>query len=301
MFLGSSDARTLRIVTEKQIRILHGSGMNESSKSFYEFGPFRIDVQRCLLSRDGVPVRLTPKVFETLLHLVESGGRVLRKHELMDAIWPDSYVEESNLAQNIFLLRRILGEGKNDHQYIITIPGSGYRFVARVRALAATSGANVSTFTDDQTIRSLAVLPFKPLTENEIDKSLGVRLADALITRLSSLRNIRVLSTTAVLRVDESSRDPCEAGRDLGVDALLDGLYQRDGEQLRVSVQLVGVRDRLTIWAAKFDEKFTNLFAIQDSVTQQISTALELKLCDHEPRRLSVFRDTGKMGVRRCS
>jgi serine/threonine-protein kinase len=246
-------------------------------------------------------VRLTPKVFETLLHLVESGGRVLRKHELMDAIWPDSYVEESNLAQNIFLLRRILGEGKNDHQYIITIPGSGYRFVARVRALAATPEPNGSAFTDDQTIKSLAVLPFKPLTDTETDKSLGVRLADALITKLSSLRNIRVLSTAAVLRVNESALDPSEAGRDLGVDALLDGLYQRDGEQLRVSVQLVGVRDRLTIWAAKFDEKFTNLFAIQDSVTQQISTALELRLSDLEPRRLSVVRDSRKMSVRRCS
>jgi DNA-binding winged helix-turn-helix (wHTH) protein len=275
--------------------------MNESSKSIYEFGPFRIDVQHCLLSRDGVPVRLTPKVFGTLLHLVESGGRVMRKQEMMDAIWPDSYVEESNLAQNIFLLRRILGEGKNDHQYIITIPGSGYRFVARVRALAATPGANGGAITDDQTIRSLAVLPFKPFTENETDKSLGVRLADALITRLSSLREIRVLSTAAVLRVDESAYDPCEAGRELGVDALLAGLYQREGEQLRVSVQLVGVRDSLTTWAAKFDEKFTNLFAIQDSVTQQISTALELKLSDQEPRRLSVVRDTRKMSVRRCS
>ena len=183
----------------------------------------------------------------------------------------------------------------------LSVPGSGYRFIPGVRVVAAAPGANGSGFKDDQTIRSIAVLPFKPLTEKEADKSFGVRLADALIIRLSNLRNLRVLSTAAVLRVDESAADCAQAGSDLGVDAILDGLYQRDGEQLRVSVQLVGVRDRLTIWAAKFDEKFTNLFAVQDSVTQQISTALELRFSDQEPRRLSVVRDTDKMGVRRCS
>lgn len=167
--------------------------------------------------------------------------------------------------------------------------------------VTAIAGRNGSGVKDNQTIRSIAVLPFRPLVDYEDDKPCGVRLADALITRLSSLRNVRVLSTAAVMRSDEFAPDPLHEGRDLGVDALLDGLYQRDGEQLRVSVQLVGVRDRLTIWAAKFDEKFTNLFAVQDSVTQQISTALEIKLGDQEPRRLAVATDTGKMGIRRCS
>ena len=97
---------------------------------FYEFGRFRVDAQRHLLLRGGEAVPLAPKVFETLLALVRGGGRVLKKNELMEAVWPDTFVEEGNLAQHIFTLRKALGEGKGEHRYIVTVPGEGYRFVS---------------------------------------------------------------------------------------------------------------------------------------------------------------------------
>jgi len=97
----------------------------------YEFGDFRLDAQIRVLSRDRLPVPLSPKAFEVLLVLVQSGGEVITKDELMSAVWPDSFVEESNLTQTIFILRKALGES-SEQRYIVTVPGRGYRFVARV-------------------------------------------------------------------------------------------------------------------------------------------------------------------------
>lgn len=107
----------------------------------YEFGPFRLDVAERVLWGAGRAVQLTPKVFDTLLILIERRGRLVRKDELMEALWPDSFVEERNLAQNIFLLRKALGDGERGRRYIQTVPKSGYRFIAEVRALQAPPGA----------------------------------------------------------------------------------------------------------------------------------------------------------------
>src|SRR2546428_12804292 len=98
----------------------------------YEFGAFRVDPVNRLLLRGGQIMPLKPKVFDTLLALVESRGQLITKDDLMRAVWPDSVVEENNLTQNISALRRILGEQASEHRYIVTVPGYGYRFVAAV-------------------------------------------------------------------------------------------------------------------------------------------------------------------------
>ena len=101
-------------------------------RRFYEFGPFRLDPARRLLSRQGDVIPLTSKVLDTLLMLVENRGRAVSKEELIKSVWPDTFVEEGNLTQNISTLRKVLGESPNDHVYIETIPKCGYRFVAGV-------------------------------------------------------------------------------------------------------------------------------------------------------------------------
>ena len=110
--------------------------MRKQTRQLYEFGPFRLDADERLLMRDGRMTPLPPKVFDTLLVLVENSGRVVSKDELMQSLWPDTFVEESNLTQNISQLRRALGDGAADAQYIETIPKRGYRFVAGVQPLA---------------------------------------------------------------------------------------------------------------------------------------------------------------------
>src|SRR6266702_7708480 len=107
--------------------------MQATSARLYEFGDFRLDTAKRLLRRlDGTTVPLTPRVFETLLYMVEHHDTVLDKERLMEAVWPDSIVEENNLSQNISTLRRIFGETPGSHSYIVTVPGRGYRFVAQV-------------------------------------------------------------------------------------------------------------------------------------------------------------------------
>jgi DNA-binding winged helix-turn-helix (wHTH) protein/TolB-like protein len=107
--------------------------MGEDSNHFYEFGRFRLNSRDRALLRDQEIVPLTPKVFDMLLTLVESSGQVVSKDSLMKRVWPDTFVEEGNLTQNISLLRKALGEGQNGHQYIETVSRRGYRFVASVR------------------------------------------------------------------------------------------------------------------------------------------------------------------------
>src|SRR5436190_17805214 len=107
--------------------------MNAPSARVYEFGDFRLDAGKRLLWRGDAQVPLTPRVFETLLYLIEHNDTVLDKERLMEAVWPDSIVEENNLTQNISTLRRVFGETPGSHHYIVTVPGRGYRFVANVK------------------------------------------------------------------------------------------------------------------------------------------------------------------------
>jgi eukaryotic-like serine/threonine-protein kinase len=110
--------------------------MSNQAKGLYEFGPFRLDSNKRVLLRNNEPVPLQMKAFETLLVLVRNSQQVVLKDDLMKTVWPDTFVEESNLAQNIFVLRKTLGEAAGDHRYIVTIPGRGYRFAEQVRTIA---------------------------------------------------------------------------------------------------------------------------------------------------------------------
>lgn len=109
--------------------------MTQATKRIYEFGSFRLDVVKRLVWREGEPVPLTSKSFETLLALVESRGEILDKDELLSRVWPDTIVEEKNLTINISALRKALGESPQEHRYIVTVPGRGYRFVAEVQEI----------------------------------------------------------------------------------------------------------------------------------------------------------------------
>ena len=99
---------------------------------FCKFGPYQLDCERHLLSRDGKPVSLHEKTLQIFMVLVQRRGEVVSKDELMKAVWPDAFVEEANLSQNVFVLRKALGERPKENRYVATIPGGGYSFVATV-------------------------------------------------------------------------------------------------------------------------------------------------------------------------
>jgi len=328
-------------------------------RHFYEFGEFRVDAVKRLLLKNGEPIPLTPKVFETLFVLVQNGGRILEKNELMNLIWGDTAVEENNLAQNIFTLRKAFDEKPNQHRFIVTIPGRGYQFVPDVKEFsdgrvdpeneerarlaeenpeeekaaeitenhssppdrAATAprrqlskffiifavllcfagvggyfwrirenprGANIET----QEIKTIAVLPFKSLISENADESLEIGIADALITKLGSAKQIVVRPTSAIIKYSASAeQDALVIGRQLKVDAVLDGKIQKAGDKIRVTAQLLRVADGSSLWAGTFDEKYTDIFRVQDSISEQIAKTLALKL-DAAERKLLVKRDT---------
>src|SRR6266545_3767286 len=110
--------------------------MSACPQRLYEFGPYRLDIAEQRLLRNGAPVPLTPKAFEMLVALVERSGHLVEKDELMKAVWSDAFVEESNLTNNVYELRKILGQGENGRSYIETVPKRGYRFAAPVQELS---------------------------------------------------------------------------------------------------------------------------------------------------------------------
>src|SRR5215472_15243660 len=106
---------------------------SQKPKELYEFGPFRVDPEKEVLQRDGNPIPLQPKTFQVLLVLVRHNQEVVTKDDLMKTVWADTFVEEANLSRNIFLLRKALGESPQDHRYVVTVPGRGYRFAEEVQ------------------------------------------------------------------------------------------------------------------------------------------------------------------------
>src|SRR5579875_650552 len=115
---------------------------DQTAKGLYRFGPFRVDPDKELLLRDDEAIPLAPKAFQVLLVLVRHSKQVVTKDDLMKIIWPDTFVEEANLTRNIFLLRKALGESPQDHQYIVTVPGRGYRFAEDMQ-FVNDSGLNI--------------------------------------------------------------------------------------------------------------------------------------------------------------
>jgi DNA-binding winged helix-turn-helix (wHTH) protein/tetratricopeptide (TPR) repeat protein len=241
----------------------------------YAFGPYRLDGGERLLLRGSAPVPLTPKVFELLLTLVRRSGHLVEKDELMRAVWPDTYIEESSFTRNVSILRKALGAQQDGSPYIETVTRVGYRFIAPVSQERGEASA-----------RSLAVLPFRTIGADAGDESLGFGISDALITRLSNIAEITVRPTSAVMKFAESVSDAAAAGRELAVESVLDGHIQRFGGKLRLTAQFLRVSDGKPLWAEAFETADADLFVLQDSIAEQVAAALELRLTDRQKELL---------------
>lgn len=290
--------------------------MDRQEKHLYAFGRFVLNPAEHVLRRDDKPVPLTPKAFATLRILVENRGHVVSKDELIKQIWPDTFVQEVGLARNISVLRKVL-EDRDNGGYIETVPKLGYRFVADVRELGAAlprsaddaiapssgvarsreaSARNEAGVTPpSHEARSIGVLPFRELGGGRENQHIGLGLADATITELASVRSLLVRPTAAILRYQEHSPDPQQAGRDLQVDAVVDGSFQRAGSRLRVTVQLVDTASGRPLWASKIDTTLDDVFTMQDEVSRRIAEALRVELTPDEDRWLE--RGAGPSGA----
>jgi DNA-binding winged helix-turn-helix (wHTH) protein/tetratricopeptide (TPR) repeat protein len=265
-------------------------------RQIYSFGPFQLDIEEHVLSRNGRALALKPKVFDVLAVLVENSGRVMCKDELLEKVWADRFVEEGNLAVSIFEIRKALGSDNGGQHYVETVPRRGYRFAATVVQITdldeiseSGSASKLETSTaqtkSDKSKNTIAVLPFKAIGKST-NEYLGLGIADALITKLSNLKQITVRPTSSVRKYGED-HDPILAGKEQRVEWVLDGSVQLSAERIRLTVQLAHVKDEALHWAEKFDESFTDIFDVEDSISEKVAQALESRLTGEEKRLLS--------------
>jgi DNA-binding winged helix-turn-helix (wHTH) protein/TolB-like protein/Flp pilus assembly protein TadD len=338
--------------------------MGNGFSYLYEFGPFCLNPAERLLLRNGEPVHIPPKAFDVLVILVQRGGRLVEKRELMEAVWPGLFVEEGNLSVIVHTLRRALCHDQGDQKYIETVSKRGYRFSAEIRLIEAEllppaesvhmmpvpespalSGSLIppqsgnwlksslpenwvplrskeaprirrlhwiwmalvavvlpllllmvkrvflrqepTTWPNVRAIHSLAVLPFTIIGEKSGDAYLGLGMADAVTTKLDNTGKIVIRSTSALEKYVGALRNPVAAGREQQVDAVLDGHIQRVGNRVRLTVQLIRVDDGARIWGETFDEKYTDIFSVQDAVSEQVARSIQLELTGAEQKRLT--------------
>lgn len=327
--------------------------MRNVINNFYEFGEFCLDPQNRVLRRREEVVPLTPKAFEVLWLLAARDGQVVSKDELMRSVWSDSFVEESNLTQTVFMLRKALQESPSE-RYILTVQGRGYRFAAPVKEIPrierkseeasrpiVTQGTNSKS--DSTEVGSarigdprsasyawifaaasvtillilgswdyfhkwswqsrthttpgrimLAVLPFKNLTGDPTQEYFSDGLTEEMINRLGNLdpMHLGMIARTSVMHYKNGATTLDQIGRELGVQYVLEGSVRREGAQVRVTAQLVQVKDQSHLWSRQYDRDLSHLLALQGEIAQEIADEIELTLSETKkpadiPRRTS--------------
>lgn len=246
--------------------------------TLYRFDDYCLDPAERTVTRSDKVVALTPKAFDTLLLLVENNGHVVSKELLMSTVWPQTFIEENNLAVHISILRKTLA-GNGEKEYIKTVPKRGYCFTAEVR--------EEHRNTKPPHPRSVAILPFKVEASHADDRQRAVGLADSIITRLSQLGSVAVSPTSSVIKYSESDFDALSVAKELRVDSVLSGRLARVGDRLRLNVQLIGAESATVLWADRIDADSTDAFLYEDIISERLSRSLNLHLTGEQFARFT--------------
>ena len=256
----------------------------------FTFGPFMLDMDRGMLSREGRPVAVSQKGLLLLQAFLRSPGKILDKASLMDVAWPDLAVEESNLSVQIAALRKLLGTAHDGSEWITTVPRVGYRFagpVAPQTAVAERTAGNA------QPRPSIAVLPFAII--GEADKEyLADGLTEDIITALSRFRWFRVIGRSSAFTFKGKQTDVLQAARELGARYVLHGSVRQSALRLRITAQFIDASDGSNVWAERYDLEMADVFAIQDEIAERVAGAIEPELLKTESH-LAAMRHTGNM------
>lgn len=260
----------------------------------YEFGPYRLNLEQRVLTCAGEIVSLTPKATEILVVLVTHAGRLVEKDDLLKEVWPDTFVEEANLTQNIFTLRRALGDERTGPKYIETVARRGYRFVASVRVYdpdePGCADTDATTPASSDTVASrpvVAVLPFVNATADQALEYLVEGITDNIINSLSRVSRLRVMSRSAVFRRKRGGLDPQHVGKELGAIAVLVGQISSRPAGIAIGVELVEVATGWQLWGESFDCELKDILEVQDLITRQLLVNLKLKLTGEEEKHVT--------------
>ena len=273
------------------------------------FGSFEVNPSTGELRKQGIRIKLHEKPLQVLLALLEHPGEVVTRKELRERLWPgDTFVEfENGLNNAISRLREALGDTSGSPRFIETVPRHGYRFLAEVAgasppakvtassrrapsrkwllvsggilvAVLAVGGVYRMARGRDPAIHSLAVLPFRNLSSGAPDEYFTEGMTDAVTTELAKRGISKVISETSVAQFKDTKKPVPEIARALEVDAVVEGAVLREGNQVRITVQLIrGDTDR-HVWAESYERQMTDILALQDEVALGVAHAIRIKL-----------------------
>ena len=252
-----------------------------ASGEAYRFGDFRLEADRRVLVRHDEPAPVPPKAFDTLLALVRHAGELVGKDALMQAVWPDQFVDENNLNQSVAVLRRVLQDRRGLNRYIETVQGRGFRFVAPVERVAPLPAPATRR-------TRVAVLPFTNLTGDADREYVVDGFTEETIAALGQVEPgwIAVLSRATMMDYKGASDALARVGRELGADYAVDGSLREDAGRTRVTAALVRVRDRLQLWSATFDNEPASLLGFQRELALAIARQVRVQL---EPERVAAM------------
>lgn len=243
----------------------------------YEFGPYRLEPLSLSLSFRGRVIALPPKAVHVLAQLVKRPRSIIGKKALIDAVWPESFVEEANLNQMVFLLRRALSRN-GDGEYIETIPRRGYRFTAAVRSIDI-----------PLRIESIAVLPFTNLCGDPRQEFFADGVTEALITELAKIGRLRVVSRTSAMRYRGTKETLTQISRALRVQAIVEGSVMKAGNRLRITVQLIHAGSDEHLWTKTYDGTLSNVLELQSKVACDVAGEIRAEISHDERTRLTTW------------
>ena len=234
------------------------------------FGAFEVDLEGRRLLKKGTQIPLREQSFQVLAALIDRPGEIVTREELRKRLWSsDTFVDfEVALNSAVSRLRDALGDSADEPSFIETIPKRGYRFVAPIPKRPA-----------------VAVMPFVNQTAEAKDEYFSDGLTDELIRVLSRIDGLRVTASSVVFRFKGQRCDARQIGRELGVEAVLEGSIWRSGDRIGITVNLAGAKDGFNLWAQRFDGNLGDLFTIQDQVCVAVAEALHMRLASQIPKR----------------
>jgi len=255
--------------------------MATESPFTYQFAQFRLDATRRTLFRDGVPQPLTPKAFDTLVHLIRHQGQLVSKNELMRAVWPDTTVEENNLNQNISALRRVLGEVRGENTFIATVPGKGYQFIPAVQIVPASE-------LEPSSLITLAVLPFENLSNQPDRDYIADGLTEELITTLGLIdpERLRVIGRTTMMSYRRTSKSLPQISEELQAAYIIESSIRSEAQLLRITSKLIRMPDHSLLWSMSYNSQPQSIIEFQQEISRAIADQIRLRL---SPERLNTL------------
>jgi TolB-like protein/cytochrome c-type biogenesis protein CcmH/NrfG len=263
-----------------------GSAWNDGVQ--FLFSNYVLDPGLSELTRDGEAVPVEPQVFDLLAYLIESRERVVTKDDLIARIWGGRAVSESTLTSRINAARKAVGDTGKDQAVIRTIARKGFRFVgdvhvqgtgpARSRGPLDQPGEPPPSPLPALDRTAIAVLPFANLSGEPEQEYFSDGISEDIITALSKLRWFYVIARNSSFIYKGKSVHHKQIGEELGVSYVVEGSVRKDGDQVRITAQLVDVVTGSQLWGERYDRGLADVFAVQDEITQAVVAAIEPQL-----------------------